>query len=58
VFKSLSVKYGDGAPAPAAPGRAPGPPRSSPPPRPPSAPPTPVANDDLLSELELGPAPP
>jgi signal recognition particle receptor subunit beta len=58
VFKSLSVKYGDGAPAPAAPGRAPGPPRSSPPPKPPSAPPMPAANDDLLSELELGPAPP
>ena len=34
VFKSLSVKYGDGAQAPAAPGRAPGPPRSSPPPPP------------------------
>ena len=32
VFKSLSVKYGDGAQSPAAPGRAPGPPRSSPPP--------------------------
>ena len=28
VFKSLSIKYGDGAPAPSAPGRAPGPPRS------------------------------
>ena len=58
VFKSLSVKYGDGAPAPAAPGRAPGPPRSGPPQRPASSPPLPAANDDLLSELELGaPAP-
>jgi signal recognition particle receptor subunit beta len=60
VFKSLSVKYGDGAQAPAAPGRAPGPPRSSPPPppRPASAPPVVPSHDDLLSELELGtPAP-
>ena len=69
VFKSLSVKYGDGAPAPAAPGRAPGPPRSAPPPpasappraaappAPPPAPtpaPAPATDDDLLSELELG----
>ncbi len=54
VFKSLSVKYGDGAPAPSAPGRAPGPPRSGPPARPPSQPPMPAPNDDLLSELELG----
>jgi signal recognition particle receptor subunit beta len=58
VFKSLSVRYGDGAPAPSAPGRAPGPPRSGPSPRPPSQPPLPAPNDDLLSELELGgPAP-
>jgi len=58
VFKSLSVRYGDGAPAPSAPGRAPGPPRSGPSPRPPSSPPLAAANDDLLSELELGgPAP-
>ena len=58
VFKSLSVKYGDGAPAPSAPGRAPGPPRSGPSPRPSSQPPLPAPNDDLLSELELGgPAP-
>jgi signal recognition particle receptor subunit beta len=58
VFKSLSVKYGDGASAPSAPGRAPGPPRSSPTPKPPSQPPLPAPNDDLLSELELGgPAP-
>ena len=60
VFKSLSVKYGDGAQAPAAPGRAPGPPRSSPspPPRPAAAPPVVPSHDDLLSELELGtPAP-
>jgi hypothetical protein len=58
VFKSLSVKYGDGAPAPSAPGRAPGPPRSMPP-RPPSQPPVPPApgNDDLLSELDLGSPP-
>jgi signal recognition particle receptor subunit beta len=54
VFKSLSVKYGDGAPAPSPPGRAPGPPRSGPPPRPPSSPPFAAANDDLLNELELG----
>jgi len=54
VFKSLSVKYGDGAPAPSAPGRAPGPPRSGPPPRPPSSPPFAASNDDLLSELEMG----
>jgi signal recognition particle receptor subunit beta len=58
VFKSLSVRYGDGAPAPSAPGRAPGPPRSGPTPRPPSQPPMPSPNDDLLSELELGEAPP
>ncbi len=58
VFKSLSVRYGDGAPAPSAPGRAPGPPRSGPPPRPPSQPPLASVNDDLLRELELGgPAP-
>ena len=57
VFKSLSVKYGDGAPAPSAPGRAPGPPRSMPP-RPPSQPPAPASgNDDLLSELDLGSPP-
>jgi signal recognition particle receptor subunit beta len=61
VFKALSVKYGDGAQAPAAPGRAPGPPRSAPAPapKPPAAPPPPTpSHDDLLSELELGtPAP-
>jgi signal recognition particle receptor subunit beta len=58
VFKSLSLKYGDGAPAPSPPGRAPGPPRSGPPSRPPSAPPLASPADDLLSELELGgPAP-
>jgi signal recognition particle receptor subunit beta len=56
VFKSLSVKYGDGAPAPSPPGRAPGPPRSLPPvprgatPGPPLA----VSTDDLLGELDLG----
>ena len=55
VFKALSVKYGDGAQAPAAPGRAPGPPRSVPaPPKAPSAPPVAPSHDDLLSELELG----
>jgi hypothetical protein len=57
VFKSLSVKYGDGAPAPSAPGRAPGPPRSAPPQKPPSAPPLAASNDDLLSELEMGSPP-
>jgi signal recognition particle receptor subunit beta len=62
VFKSLSIKYGDGAVAPSPPGRAPGPPRTSPPP--PSAPPgfTPVpptySEDDLLSGLAGEPAPP
>ena len=54
VFKSLSVKYGDGAPSPSAPGRAPGPPRATPPGRPGSQPPVAPSNDDLLSELELG----
>lgn len=57
VFKSLSVKYGDGAPAPSAPGRAPGPPRSAPPQRPASQPPVAASSDDLLSELELGSPP-
>ena len=60
VFKSLSVKYGDGAPAASAPGRAPGPPRAMPP-RAPSQPPVPAAPapgaDDLLSELDLGSPP-
>jgi len=54
VFKSLSVRYGDGAAAPSAPGRAPGPPRSGPPPRQPSHPPLPAPNDDLLGDLQLG----
>jgi signal recognition particle receptor subunit beta len=58
VFKALSVKYGDGAQAPAVPGRAPGPPRSVPPAKPPTPPPAAPSHDDLLSELELGtPAP-
>jgi mutual gliding-motility protein MglA len=48
VFKSLSVKYGDGAVAPSPPGRAPGPPRT--PSRPPAAPA--ISEDDLLSDLE------
>ena len=43
VFKSLSVKYGDGAVAPSPPGRAPGPPRA------PSR--AEQASDDLLSDL-------
>jgi hypothetical protein len=56
VFKALSVKYGNGAPASSPPGRAPGPPRSAPPvprgltPGPPLA----VSTDDLLGELDLG----
>jgi signal recognition particle receptor subunit beta len=56
VFKSLSVKYGDGARASSPPGRAPGPPRSAPPvprgltPGPPLA----ISTDDLLGELDLG----
>jgi len=54
VFKSLSVKYGDGAPSPSAPGRAPGPPRATQPGRPASQPPVAPTHDDLLSELELG----
>jgi signal recognition particle receptor subunit beta len=63
VFKALSVKYGDGAPAPSAPGRAPGPPRTAPPPAPPTPGP-PLAAEDLLGELDIsvseldeGPAP-
>ena len=52
VFKSLSVKYGDGAPATSPPGRAPGPPRTAPPPVPPTPGP-PLAADDLLGELDL-----
>jgi len=48
VFKSLSVKYGDGAVAPSPPGRAPGPPRTSLRPAPSPA----VSEDDLLSDLE------
>ena len=58
VFKSLSVKYGDGAPAPSPPGRAPGPPRSAPPPPRREGTPGPlplaVSTDDLLGELDLG----
>jgi signal recognition particle receptor subunit beta len=51
VFKSLSVKYGDGATASSPPGRAPGPPRTAPPPAPEPASPS---TDDLLVELDLG----
>jgi signal recognition particle receptor subunit beta len=51
VFKSLSAKYGDGAPAPSPPGRAPGPPRTPPPAPPTPAPP--AAAEDLLAELDL-----
>jgi len=66
VFKALSVRYGDGAAAPSAPGRAPGPPRSMPAPVPPTpAPPLAISTDDLLGELDLSmpeaeevPAPP
>jgi mutual gliding-motility protein MglA len=55
VFKALSVRYGDGAAAPSAPGRAPGPPRSIPVPTPPTpAPPLALSTDDLLGELDLG----
>jgi len=59
VFKSLSARYGDGAPAPSAPGRAPGPPRQAPPspqmtPAP-APPPLALTADDLLGDL--GPAP-
>ena len=55
VFKALSVRYGDGAAAPSAPGRAPGPPRSMPAPMPPTpAPPLALSTDDLLGELDLG----
>jgi signal recognition particle receptor subunit beta len=52
VFKALSVRYGDGAPAPSAPGRAPGPPRTAPPPVPPTPAP-PLAAEDLLGELDI-----
>ncbi len=55
VFKSLSVKYGDGAAAPSPPGRAPGPPRATPSPRPGTpGPPLAVSTNDLLGELDLG----
>ncbi len=54
VFKALSVRYGDGAAAPSAPGRAPGPPRSIPPLPPTPAPPLAVSTDDLLGDLDLG----
>jgi mutual gliding-motility protein MglA len=55
VFKSLSVKYGDGAAAPSPPGRAPGPPRATPLPRGGTpGPPLAVSTDDLLGELDLG----
>jgi hypothetical protein len=55
VFKSLSVKYGDGAAAPSPPGRAPGPPRGTPLPREGTpGPPLAASTDDLLGELDLG----
>jgi signal recognition particle receptor subunit beta len=55
VFKSLSVKYGDGAAAPSPPGRAPGPPRATPLPRDGTpGPPLAVSTEDLLGELDLG----
>jgi signal recognition particle receptor subunit beta len=53
VFKSLSVKYGDGAVAPSPPGRAPGPPRVAP--SPPTPAPPALSPDDLLGELAGGP---
>jgi signal recognition particle receptor subunit beta len=54
VFKSLSVKYGDGATAPSPPGRAPGPPRATPLPREGTpGPPLAASTDDLLGELDL-----
>jgi signal recognition particle receptor subunit beta len=56
VFKSLSVRYGEGAAAPSPPGRAPGPPRATPPPRPGTpGPPLAVSTDELLGELDLSP---
>jgi mutual gliding-motility protein MglA len=63
VFKSLSVRYGDGAAAPSPPGRAPGPPRATTPAQAYTpGPPVVVAEDDLLGELDLvepvPPAPP
>jgi hypothetical protein len=54
VFKSLSVKYGDGAVAPSPPGRAPGPPRA---PAAAFASPA-VSGDDLLDDLGGEPGPP
>jgi signal recognition particle receptor subunit beta len=60
VFKSLSARYGEGAPGPGppAPGRAPAPPRA-PAPVTPTPPPMSLGggNDDLLSSLGLGPEP-
>jgi signal recognition particle receptor subunit beta len=54
VFKSLSVKYGDGAAAPSPPGRAPGPPRATPLPQAYTpAPPLAASTDELLGELDL-----
>ncbi len=54
VFKSLSVKYGNGAAAPSPPGRAPGPPRATPPREGTPGPPLAVSTDDLLVDLGLG----
>jgi signal recognition particle receptor subunit beta len=54
VFKSLSVRYGEGAAAPSPPGRAPGPPRATPPPRPATpGPPLAVSAEELLGEFHL-----
>jgi hypothetical protein len=54
VFKSLSVKYGDGAAAPSPPGRAPGPPRATPPRGGTPGPPLALTTDEFLGDLELG----
>ena len=54
VFKALSVRYGDGAAAPSAPGASPRPPRSMPRPTATPAPPLALSTDDLLGELDLG----
>jgi hypothetical protein len=53
VFKSLSVKYGDGAAAPSPPGRAPGPPRATPLPQAYTPAPLAASTDELLGELDL-----
>jgi signal recognition particle receptor subunit beta len=56
VFKSLSARYGEGAPAPAR-GRAPAPPRASAPPPTPEPAVSARGEEDILTDLTLGPEP-